>query len=313
MNKRLKIFTFPDKHPEYLQLQIDSYKKHVETQDTELIVINVSRDHKKTIEDICSINNIKCMEYEGVIPNFQSIHSFGYYVIEQYHWFRDVIQSQTNDHIMIIHSDIFFINNFDYKSLLKEKEIYFVPQYRHDFHNFYMWDGIVLLDSEYFNKNNLTKLFNWEGLPGCDVGAKTQELISKMNLNEYGFIEAWNIYDLSNNIYDTHLNGNIRYNFKIGEKTLNIPITLNTKSFPYEMEKENYSLYFISNFMKLKEIFIDPYNFPNPVHIDLIQFQNKPIEKAFAIHFKAGSGYQDFYNQDYAAKKLVEIKKIIFK
>ena len=113
MNKQLKIVSFPDKNPEYLQLQIDSYNKHMKDIDTELIIINASTHHEDEINQICKDNNIKCIKYTGR----RDIQWDSYY-IEQLHWFRDTVQCNVSDYILLMHSDMFFINRLDYKSLM---------------------------------------------------------------------------------------------------------------------------------------------------------------------------------------------------
>jgi hypothetical protein len=313
MNKKLKIFSFPDRHPNYLQLQIDSYRKYMEDDSTEFIIINASRDNFEEINKICADNNIKSIHYTA-----DKTTNFLNYYVEQLNWFRDNIQSQTDDYILLIHSDMFFINKLNYKKLMENKKIYFNPQYRHNFTYFYMWDGVLLFDSEYFNKNNLIEYFDWYQIPGGDVGGQTYKLLNKLDKNIYSFFEFWNIYSINGDNFDTHLNGNIRYSFNKNLKKLNLLggeelSNPRKRSFPYQEEKEDYNLYYADKFLKLKEIFVDQYNFLDPIHIDLIQIINQPIEESFILHFKSGSGYQNFYNQDYANHKLEEIRKIIFK
>lgn len=314
MEKKLLIFSFPDRNPEYLQLQIDSYNKYMKNDDTEFLVINASKSHSIEVEDICKNNNIKCIYYNGN-RDVEYINNAGFtnYFVEQMNWFRDTIQKNTSDYIMLIHSDMFFINKIDYKKLMSEKKLYFTPQYRNNFNLFYMWDGVLLFDSEYMNNNDLTKYFVWNGVPNSDVGGETHKLLLNMDKSLYNFFEMWNIYDVSNDKFDTHLNGNIRYTFQIGSKILNEKKELPNKSFPYEMDKENYDEYYTNNFYKLKELFIDNYNFTNPVHIDIIQLIDEDLSTSPILHFKSGSGYQTFYNPSYAKHKLDVIKNIIFR
>ena len=125
MEKKLRIFSFPDKSPEYLQLQIDSYRKHMDDGNTEFIVINASNNSTKEIDEICDKNNIMHFGYNG--PRNVS---FSRYYVEQLNWFRETFQKKDNEYFMLIHSDMFFINNIDYKSLMNEKKLYFTPQYR---------------------------------------------------------------------------------------------------------------------------------------------------------------------------------------
>ena len=127
----------------------------------------------------------------------------------------------------------------------------------------------------------------------------------------HNYFEFWNYTDINGSIVDTHLNGNVRYHIDIvNNKFVNNPNMI-TKSFEYENDMQDYQQYYIDKFKKIKSIFVDPYNFPNPVHIDIIQIFEKDIADGFMLHFKSGVGYQSFYNKQYAQKKLIEIEKII--
>jgi len=316
--KKLKIFSFPDKNPEYLQLQIDSYKKHMFDSETEFIIINASNEHAQTIKNICYENKITCINYTGPrnVP-------FSRYYVEQLNWFRDIFQATSNDYFMLIHSDMFFINKIDYNGLMNEKKLYFTPQYRDtpihrinegNFNYYYMWDGVLLFDNEFLNSNNLTQYFNWDYIHGIsDVGGQTIDLLKKINPMDYGYFEMWNYYNCTNDLVQFVLNGNINYSFELSSKKIKETIQMGDRSFPYELINQNYSDYLVDKVLKLKETFVDPYHFQDPVHIDIIQLLNHSINDAPILHFKSGSGYQKFHNVEYSNIKLEQIKKIIFR
>ena len=318
MVKKLKIFSFPDKNPEYLQLQIDSYKKYMDDGNTEFIVINTSNSNVETIKTICETNGVQHILYTGNrnVP-------FSRYYVEQLNWFRDEFQSKSSDYFMLIHSDMFFINYVDYKKMLTNKKLYFTPQYRDtpihkikdgNFNYYYMWDGVLLYDNEFLNNKNLTSNFNWDYIVGIsDVGGQTYKLLENIEKTDYGFIEMWNYYHCNNDKVEFILNGNINYSFDVNDKKIMETIQMGNRSFPYENENLDYNNHLVSKIIKLKEKFVDPYNFENPTHIDIIQFLDEPIENSPILHFKSGSGYQDFYNESYSDIKLEQIKKIIFR
>ena len=217
---------------------------------------------------------------------------------------------------------MFFINKLDYERLLTNKKIIFNPQYRDtpyhpinhgNFNYFYMWDGVLLFDSEYFNENNLTKLFDWNYIPGVsDVGGSTNKLISLLNKQDYDFFEFYNYNNLDGDILQTHLNGNIQYYIDIEKGVFNNHLPqMGNRSFPYEDEYNNYQQYLCDKFLDIKKNFIDGYEFQNPISIDIIQFKNDEISEAPIFHFKSGTGYSPHYNQTYAEIKLNQIKKII--
>jgi hypothetical protein len=317
MEKRLKIYTFSDKNPEFLQLQIDSYKKHMNDGNTDFIVINASNNNINNDEiiTICGKNNIEMIPYNGIRVDFPK------YVVEQYAWFRETIQKNSTDFILLIHSDMFFINNLDYKKLMSLKKIYFNPQYRdtpfykvHDgtFNYFYMWDGIILFDNEYINQNNLRQHFDWDFIYGItDVGGNTNNLIKNINPNDLDYFEMWTHHEISGNILHSGLNGGIHFTINLNDENKKIRegIQMGNKSFPYEIDQSNYETYVIEKILKIKELFINPYEFENPVDSDWIQVLNEPIETAPILHFKSGS---QLYNKN-KFHKLEQIRKIVFR
>jgi hypothetical protein len=314
MNKKLKIFSFPDRNPEYIQLQIDSYNKYLKSDQTELILINASLQHEDEINQICKNNHVECIRFGG-----QREGPFDSYYVRQFHWFRDTLQKDINDNIMLIHSDMFFINKFDYHSILDKYEICYNPQYRNKFTGNpyvdykYVWDGIILFNSQYFNENKLTSLFNWDYIrPITDMGGMMKEFLKEVLPRKvHTYFEFWNYREIKGSVMDTHLNGNIRYYIDMNSKKFINQPNLGNRSFDYEIERENYQNFYIKQFEKMKEFFIDPFEWPIPENIDVIQTFEEDILKSFVLHFKSGSGYDASHNQIYKNKKIKEIAKMI--
>lgn len=318
MTKKLQIFSFPDKNPEYLQLQIDSFTKYMKSDEVEFVVINASNNFKDEVEEICNKNSVRCIQYTGKrdVP-------WSHYYVEQLNWFRDEVQSKTDDYIMLIHSDMFFVNKLDYKKLLKNKKLYLNPQYRNlnkgynppnDYKYFYMWDGVVLLDSEFFNKENLTRLFDWDYLPVSDVGGKTYKLLESLDKSVFGIFEFWNFGEEAGDSIDTHLNGNVRILVNSRTKKLKVFATnseyTHGKLLPYESEKEDYGSYYSEKILSIKEVFIEKFKFPNPPSVDLIQVMDESIENAPIIHLKSGSRS---YDTNYISAKVDAIRNLIYR
>lgn len=322
MTKKLQIFSFPDKNPEYLQLQIDSYERHMRSEDVEFVVINSSTNFGDEIKSICNKNKIKHIEYTGKrnVP-------WSHYYVEQLNWFVKEVQSKTNDHIMLIHSDMFFINKIDHISMLKDKKIYFNPQYRNNnrgytppegYDFFYMWDGVLLFDSEHFNSNNLTHLFNWDYLPVSDVGGQTYKLVENLTKGDFGFFEFWNLTDLKDGIFDTHLNGHVRAlvdpsleEIKIFENGVPKKDSYKGSSlFRYEIKKENYGKYFSEKISECFNEHIKNFQFPEPYSVDIIQIAEEDIKKAFIVHLKSGSRSHD---AAYLSSKIKAIRNLVYR
>lgn len=315
MEKRLKIIVFPDTNPEFIQLQIDSFKKHMDDGNTDFIIYNSSVVNYDLINNICNENNIECINYTG-----DKNIKFPTKVVHQLNWFRDNVQNKSNDYFLFIHSDMFFINKLDYKRLLEKKKLYYNPQYRdtpfykvHDgnFNYFYMWDGVLLFDAEYINNNNLNQFFDWDFIHGItDVGGKTQKLLENINKNDIGYFEFWTHHKITDNTLYSGLNGASHFTLNLNNlDKIQEGIQMGSKTFPYENDNDNYEKYIISKIMKLKEMFVDPFDFENPVDSDVIQILDEPIEKSPIFHFKSGSVS---YNKN-KFHKLEQIKKIIFR
>lgn len=314
MGKKLKIFTLPNKEVKYLRLQIESYKKYMSFPDVEFIVINGSIHDREEINEICKEEEINVEQYFGE-SNWEPIE----YGAKHYNWFVDNMVRGSSDYVMLIHPDMFFIDQIDYKSLLSNKKMRFVPRYTHDF--FYMWEGIILLDAEFFNSSGLIDYFDITGfLKGphgwTDGGGASSKLLEKMSPEDYGFFEFWNLHDFDDNSYMTNLNGHARYRFDLSDRKLIWDANgeegphLGNRTYPYEEWREDYSDYYINNFLWIKDNFISGFPFPRPVHIDLI-CKSGDLKNPFIIHFKSGSGYQDFFNPGYQEEKIEALKQVV--
>ena len=314
MSKKLKIFALPNKEVKYLRLQIESYKKYMSSPDVDFIIINGSIHHREEINEICKEEGINVEQYFGE-SNWGPIE----YGTKHYNWFVDNMVRGSSDYVMLIHPDMFFIDQIDYKSLLSDKKIRFVPRYTHDF--FYMWEGIILLDAEFFNSTGLMDHFDITGfLKGpngwTDGGGASSKLLEKMNPEDYGFFEFWNLHDFDDNSYVTNLNGHARYKFDLSDRKLIWDVSgeegphLGNRTYPYEERREDYSDYYIDNFLWIKDNFISGFPFPRPVHIDLI-CKSGDLKSPFIIHFKSGSGYQDFFSSGYQEEKIEALKQIV--
>ena len=316
MSKKLKIFALPNKEIKYLNLQIDSFRKYMDSPDVEFIIINGSIHQREEINQICKDREIRVEQYHGEL-NWSPIE----YGTKHYNWFVDNMVRGSSDYILLIHPDMFFINKIDYKNLLSDKKLMFVPRYTEDF--FYMWEGMILLDADFFNTTGLIDHFDITGfLKGphgwTDGGGASSKLLEKMNPGDYGFFEFWNLHDFDDNSYVTNLNGHARYRFDLSDRKIIWDVTgipgpfLEDRTYPYEEGRENYDDYYIDNFLWIKDNFISGYPFPRPVHIDII-CKDGDLRNPFVIHFKSGSGYQDFFNENYQEEKMNALKKVVHK
>lgn len=314
MSKKLKVFSLPNKEVKYVRLQIESFKKYMASPDVEFIIINGSVDHREEINRICQEEGIETYQYHGD-PNSPYLE----YGAGHYRWFIDNIVRKSEDYILLMHPDMFFIGNIDYKKIMNEMKLTFVPRYTVDF--FYIWEGIILLDADFLNSTGLIEDFDILGFikgPNgwTDGGGASSNLLKKMDPKDYGFFEFWNLHDFDDNSYMTNLNGHARYRFDLSDRKIIWDVTgiegpfLGNRTFPYEEGREDYDSYYINNFLWIKDNFITGYPFPRPVHIDII-CRAGDLRNPFVIHFKSGSGYQDFFNVNYQEEKMIALKQVI--
>ena len=104
----------------------------------------------------------------------------------------------------------------------------------------------------------------------------------KINIKKNFIIYNKNIF-----ISHEHLKTMINEIIDVNDKKIMEPIQMGNRSFPYEDENLDYNNHLVSKIVKLKEKFVDPYNFENPTHIDIIQFLDEPIENSPILHFKS--------------------------
>jgi hypothetical protein len=138
-----------------------------------------------------------------------------------------------------------------------------------------------------------------------------------MNPQDYGFFEFWNLHDLDGEDFKTNLNGHASYNFNLNGRRIHhnesglLGPALGDRTYEYENIEGNYEEYFINNFVWIRDNFVSGYSFPRPIHIDIICKAGDP-KNPFLIHFKSGSGYQDFFNFDYQEQKMNALREVIY-
>lgn len=317
MDKKLKIFSLVNREIRYTRLQIESFKRHMSLLDVEFIIINGSIDHRDEINQMCSEEGIKTEQYFGDknLPYLE-------YGLEHYRWFVENVVKKSSDYALLIHPDMFFIGEIKYKEILADKKIMFIPRYHVGL--FYMWEGTILMDCDFLNSSGLSDGLDIVGFvkgphgQWSDGGGSSSRFLEKMDPKDYGFFEFWNLHDLDGEDFKTGLNGHASYNFNIkggrihhSESGLLGP-ALGDRTYEYENVEGNYEEYFIDNFVWIRDNFVSGYSFPRPIHIDVI-CKTGDLKNPFLIHFKSGSGYQDFFNFDYQEQKMNALREVIYK
>lgn len=316
MAKKLKIFSLINREVKYIRLQIESFKKNINVPGVEFIIVNGSTDQREEVNRICSEEGIKTEQYFG-----DSGLSYLDYGVSHYRWFIENIVKKSLDYVLLVHPDMFFIGEIDPVQLLLEKKLMFIPRYHIGL--FYIWEGAILMDCEFLNSTGLINDVDMAGfLKGpqgqwSDGGGASGRLLEKMDPKDYGFFEFWNLHDFEGENFKTNLNGHASYNFNLSERKIYHNESglwgpaLGDRTYKYEVVDGSYEEYFIDNFVWIKDNFVSGYHFPKPIHIDLI-CKAGDVRNPFIIHFKSGSGYQDFFNLDYQEQKMNALREIIY-
>lgn len=165
----MKIFTISHHRPDFLELQLKTFKRHLKI--FEFIVFNnavfdLDKKNYNEIHEWCKNNNIRCIDIvkdyqliadiKKIDPTANLFQNNGLYSNAVYAcsypmcWSWNNIISKYNEKICIIDSDMFFIKNFEFHG-----ELAFVPQSKEN-DVLYMWNGIIFADLSKINKD-----INW--------------------------------------------------------------------------------------------------------------------------------------------------------
>jgi len=194
----VKIYTFSHKRPDFIEIQLNSFKKYLDHEFEFVVFNNAGFDKNKTnynaIWYICKKHNIKCIDIKldneliehiinkhDEIPfnnNIQYTNS-GIACAYPLCWAWKHIISPTNDKICIIDSDMFFVAKESIEQLLNQYDIVYKRQ-EVEGQRGYMWNGISFINLNTIpNKENL----DWwcgkvENIP-VDVGGQTFHYLNK--------------------------------------------------------------------------------------------------------------------------------------
>lgn len=141
---KVKIYTFPDKRPDFIELQkksIDNFLKD----DYEYIIINngSNNESRKEIFDICNNNGIKHIYVEN--PNHSDPNIACAYPINQTLDKYIKVEEEKDIISVIIDSDMFFISDFSIVDFIGDNEVSAIYQVRGDVN--YLWNGIVFINN----------------------------------------------------------------------------------------------------------------------------------------------------------------------
>lgn len=195
----IKIFTISHKRPDFLELQLKSFNKHIKA--FEFIVFNnatfdLNKKHYNEIHEWCNKNNIKCIDVikdTELINNIKKTDSganifkhdgtyadAGYACTFSLEFAWKNYISKLSEKICIIDSDMFFIKNFEFAPDL---ELSYIPQSR-DNSVLYMWNGIVFADlNKLPEKESISWWVGYVNNVPVDVGGQSHFYLTKHKKN----------------------------------------------------------------------------------------------------------------------------------
>jgi hypothetical protein len=206
----IKIYTFAHKRPDFIELQLQSFRNKLKN-DFEFIIFNnahfdLNRKIYDEIHSICKSNNLQCFDIQNdaelvlrlqPLENVNLFNDDGTYtnsVIACAYplcWAWEKYISKIDSKICIIDSDMFFIGEVNLDDELDKYDIMYMPQSRGRSGEVeYMWNGLIFMNLAAMpNKQSL----NWwcgscEGF-SVDVGGHTfyylREYGDKLKLFEF--------------------------------------------------------------------------------------------------------------------------------
>jgi hypothetical protein len=161
----LNIFTFVTNKPDFIELQLKSFQKHLKEEFTFTVFNNAGMGNPEffsLITEECTRLGIRSINIQydqdlvnrceagGSWPIFRANRRYkdtgaacGYSVC----WAWENIISKHQGHILLMHHDMFLIKDVVLTDYLQTNELVFVPQCRPEV-DMYMWEGFVLADMD---------------------------------------------------------------------------------------------------------------------------------------------------------------------
>lgn len=196
---KISIFSFAvnDKFP--IDIMHRQYSKHIK-ENFEFILFNDAYDSvmENNIKLITSYNNINCVRVPQTIHKHQN-PSESY--AETLNWtIWDYVSNNNYDIIVLVHLDVFPIDNVSILDIIGEKSVASVTEFRKidDNRIIYFYPAFTII-----NKNLITNIRELDfGLStGLDTGGKTKEFINK-NENSVKFISHYQVRYSAANLRD---------------------------------------------------------------------------------------------------------------
>lgn len=188
----IKIYTFSDKRPDFLNIQKKLFEKFVE-EKYEFIVVNAASTEqlKKNIFDTCKNINLSCLDFP-ILNTFAPQPACSKPI--QWCWDNYICKDKENISV-IIDSDMFLINKFNFSNYLSDYDICADYDKRKNIN--YIWNGLMIFNPkmEFRNELNFSEGIVEDAI--TDVGGNLYYFFKNRNvkvkhINNIGYIHSKN-------------------------------------------------------------------------------------------------------------------------
>jgi hypothetical protein len=194
---------------------------------------------------------------------------------------------------------MFFIKDVSIVDIMKEYNFAFIPSYRYVRDEYkeiafrYPWNGLVIADIPNMpNPQEISWGDGWIDSLSVDVGGEARYYLEKYEKElKINYIDQWGLCEDDKVPNQLSLNGCSEFKINFDEETLDITQYQysDSKTFPHQVDREDYWDYFSENYIKIKNI-TKKYNFPKPTFIDFMKLEkDNSIDDAFIFHYKNAS------------------------
>jgi|GEM_PF-1675639 len=228
-----------------------------------------------------------------------------------------IAKSSEKDICVVLDSDMFFIQEFNFKESMEMFDLAFVPQVRDD-GILYIWTGLLILKMKTLkNISELDFSLKYFNDRRTDVGGGTHDYLNRYHPRNRE-LEFINIGNFENSNLDkhftTHLNGNVSINLVLGAdnhvKKFLHPVLHDNLMKKFKVDDSDFQRLYVQKVLHAYSYLQSP-EF-SPINVDLLGFAHGgPSPSYFILHFKNGSNGRKFQNRIYFKRKLKWVASIV--
>lgn len=192
----IKIYTFADKRPDFINYQEKLFKKFID-EKYEYIVVNAASNNflKQEIHKICK--NLNLTELSYPILN-QTDPTTACSAPIQWCW-NNYMSIDTENISVIIDSDMFMINKFNFEQYLSNYDI--CADYDKRKHVNYLWNGLMIFSPNLKNRNKLNFSQGFFEGTVTDVGGNLYYFLNNYKPKTKHINNCGYIIDKNNNMH----------------------------------------------------------------------------------------------------------------